>query len=195
MRADFLSLLGRKVTADGDVFLADSDANRESLEADLRLRVPAGLGHECPNRFQGLFHGTKARHLHKFTEMIQKKHALGSESAFIADISQNPDFRNRSSHWIPAITRSSCFVSMSQGKVLTPLEVDASLGYPGLSTGGLADKYQNMILCDSATLSSSDKRSLSGNGMHLACAGAWELYVCSHTIRREVLAEFNPHNP
>ena len=86
-------------------------------------------------------------------------------------------------------------MSMSQGKVLTPLEVDASLGYPGLSISGLADVYQKMFLWDSATLSSSDKRSLSGHGMHLACAGAWELYVCSHTIRRQVLAEFNPHDP
>ena len=193
MRADFLRLLGREVTADGDVFLADSDAARQRMEEDLRSRVPAELSHECPNRFQGLFHGTKAKHLHKFEEM-KEKHALTSESAFIADISQNPDFRTRSSDMIPAITRSSCFVSMTQGKVLTPSEVDASLGYPGLSTGGPADVYQTLTLCDSAALSSTEKRSLSGNGMHLACAGAWELYVCSNTIRREVLAGFNPHD-
>ena len=77
---------------------------------------------------------------------------------------------------------------------MTPSEVDASLGYPGLSTGGPADVYQKLTVCDSAALSSSEKRSLSGNGMHLACAGALELYVCSNTIRREVLAGFNPHD-
>ena len=122
---------------------------------------------------------------------LAEEHAQVSTAAFIADISQNPDARNRSSTLVPAATRSSVFVSLTKAKVFTPLEVDATLGYPGVVTGGEADMYLDLV-ATSTPLSQSDRCSLSGNSLHLACAAAWELYVCSHLVRRELLVGFTP---
>ena len=73
--------------------------------------------------------------LHIPNKEIMKKRAPSDGDcggAFIADISQNPDARNRSASHVPAATRSACFVSLSKQKVFTDKEVDATLGWPGL---------------------------------------------------------------
>ena len=132
VREDFLSLMGRECCADGDVFVADTQENRDILESELRALVKPESSHECPEAFYGLFSGVKAKHLHKYKELMEKRG--NCQDAFIADISQNPDARNRSASHVPSVSRSTCFVSLSRKLVFADKKVDASLGWPGLVT-------------------------------------------------------------
>ena len=83
-------------------------------------------------------------------------------------------------------------MSLSKGLVLTGAEIDASLGFPGLKVGGPSDEYEQYVAYAPSDISANERRSLAGNGMHLACAGAWELFVASSVIRKDALYSFQP---
>ena len=194
VRAEFLELFSKPLMADGDIFLCDTEDNRRVAAEGVKSQdVPAfdteELGSPC---LTDLFSKGKLDHLMKHQKLMEKRPESQAGRAYIADISQNPDSRNRSSFLVPTITRSSCFVSLSKGLVLTGAEIDASLGFPGLKVGGPSDEYEQYVAYAPSDISANERRSLAGNGMHLACAGAWELFVASSVIRKDALYSFQP---
>ena len=196
VREEFLEIFSRTLTADGDIFVADSDRNRREAELAAKSKDIPEFEFEGPPLLTDLFSKGKLEHLMKHQRFMEKRPPSLASRAYIADISQNPDARNRSSFLVPTVTRSSCFVSMSKGCILTPALIDASLGWPGLrvgqDNGDDVRQYWQYVGVDRRNISDAEHRSLAGNGMHLAAAGAWELFAASSVVRRDALQNSVP---
>ena len=180
--------------ADGDIFIADTGPKRRLAEgADKSQGVPE-VGTEWQDSPCLIDHFSKGKldHLMKHQKLMEKRPEGQASRADITDLSQNPDSRNRSSFLVPTITRSSCLVSLSKGCVLTGAAIDAFLGFPGLKLGGASDEHEQYVAYAPSDISGNERRSLAGSGTHLACAGAWELFVASSVNRKDALMTFEP---
>ena len=101
---------------DGDIFLGDSESNRRVADAAAKSPQLSVLDVVDGLVFLGDFFTTgKSDHLMKYQQFMEKRFRSQAHLVFIADFSQNPDARNRSSYLIPTVTRSSCFASLSKG--------------------------------------------------------------------------------
>eukprot|EP00974_Lingulodinium_polyedra_P073220 7088541-Lingulodinium_polyedra.AAC.1 len=86
--------------------------------------------------------------------------------------------------------------SMSTQHLLTPGEIELSLGLPSLSAPSTsAAEMQQCVGYDFASLPFLRARQLAGNGMHAGQLGAFYAYVLSRCIRRCVLEPLCPPMP
>ena len=107
------------------------------------------------------------------------------DGSFLCDLSQNPRKRRRCGPWLPTLARSSmmcCLTASSdRSQLLTPTEVDIAHGWPCLSR--LCPDAFAALAAYKSNLSDSARRTLAGNGMHLAAFSAFVLYIASHSER------------
>lgn len=94
--------------------------------------------------------------------------AGGYTGAYCSDLVPSEGF-DRSSRMLPSFTKNTRLVNLSKGPtphIYTNDELDFSQGWPSLHeyTGG----YEQCMPCDITKLSTSTRRGLRGNSMHLA---------------------------
>ena len=103
--------------------------------------------------------------------------------AFCADLSQDPGVRPICGGTFKTSRRGSIWYSFSKSHLYTPAEMQFAHGWPSLSAfieeGGPQSPY------DFGQLGWRKQRSLLGNGMHLACMGAFYGYCLSQLRRRD----------
>ena len=214
-RAEFMNMFRKDLLADGDVFAGvDTQENRIDAAADLMGKQFKGkLTMPDEDDLEGLCgEGGMEKHLECYKQLYLKKaQSCWAESAHeaderiedyegcvaIADLSQNPDKRNRMSNLVPTVQRSTKLVSLSKKKVFTASEIEASQGVPGLvpadpvdSDDDVASELCNLLPFNGSLLTVSQRREFSGNAMHLGAAGAWQLFVSSNLMRRSTIQEF-----
>ena len=108
------------------------------------------------------------------------------QTPMCGDLTQAGVF-SRASSLIPTLTRNTELFCFSKPHLYTSGELEFSQGWPAEFA---PTKFSDAVFYDIHALSCAQRRSLRGNGMHLACIGAWLLYCMSHTKKRsDVLSE------
>lgn len=185
IKAAFMSFWGRVTMLDGDIYVGvdGEESRREFIEYLARNR---GMYNVAPDiKLDALMPpGTRER-LHHLQEIFRTGARTGAAGACLADVSQSSN-RSRMGPWLPAVTRSAQYVSLSKGVPLTPDEVNFAMGWPVASCKESAE-YLHCCPPSWSKLSVAAKRRLSGNGMMLQQVMAWALFVLSHTARRSTL--------
>ena len=114
--------------------------------------------------------------------------SLVESDAWICDLGHNPFTVSRANRMLATLTRSGSRWSFHHQRPMMGIERMAAMGVviPDLVPQGMVNNpYVQMqaALCEHmAKLSDSDCVKFSGNGMHLATAGAIVLWVLSHTV-------------
>ena len=96
-------------------------------------------------------------------------------------LSQNPSKRKRCGQWLLTVAKSSamaCKPATGQVDLMTPAEVDFSMGWPSLP---FAQEYTQHMPRVMQCLTFAQAASLAGNGMHLAVLGCWWTFIAMHT--------------
>lgn len=188
VRKDFLSVFGRQTILDGDVYLAAAD----DLVADYyrhrlakkRMHVDAG----APFSFRGrailrsfLPPGEVVR-LDDYSKVYEVEHANNPTRSFIADLEQNVGQAGDSSGaWFPSQLTHGTYYSFSQRRLILGLEHllanGLNAGLHPTSVSPLAEVFQSM--------SGSQQKQLSGNGMNMQTLACWILYVAMNIKRKE----------
>ena len=75
-----------------------------------------------------------------------------------------------------------CISATGQVDLMTPAEVDFSMGWPSLP---FAQEYTQHMPRVMQSLTFTQAASLAGNGMHLAVLGCWWTFIAMHTVRRD----------
>jgi hypothetical protein len=189
VQLEFFEIYERTVMLDGDAFanIDDVDATSEARARLARNRGFFGPSGNVP--FESLFTKSQQGCIKHCREKLGP-HKTGVNGALIMDVSQS-ESRTRLSAWIPAVTRSSTMVSLSQEHIFTPHELDFAMGWPVLPVHTAAD-YKHTVPPAMFSLSSGSQKRLAGNGMCLQQVLAWYLYVHAHCLRKSVLADMEP---
>jgi site-specific DNA-cytosine methylase len=192
----FLSFFERAVRLEGDCFVGlDTPEHNRALKMHLALNRGSYLSSEAADQvaYEDLLWATARSSLDALRIRLHSGQAkVGLGGTFIGDLSQSPD-RPRAGAFLPAQARGSALYSLSKDRLLTPAEIDLSMGWPCLPLPG-CESYMDLQGYSSAgcQLSFAEQRSLSGNGMVLPQVAAWWLYIFSHTVRRELLERMAP---
>jgi hypothetical protein len=181
MTSHFMSFFQRAVRLEGDCFVGlDSLDNVRALKSHLALNRGSYLSNEDADKyaFEDLLWATARASLDSLRAAFgggQAKVGLGG--SFIGDLSQSPE-RPRCGAFLPAQARGSALFSLSKKHLLTPNEIDVSMGWPCLPVSG-CHPYKDLqgYSADTCQLSFAEQRSLSGNGMVLPQVAAWWLYI------------------
>jgi hypothetical protein len=189
IQTDFLDIFERTVMLDGDSF-ANIDGVDSTSEARARLARNRGFfGPSSSVPFYSLFTKSQQGCVKHCREKLGP-HKTGVNGALIMDVSQS-ESRPRLSAWIPAVTRSSTMVSLSQEHIFTPHELDFAMGWPVLAVHTAAE-YMHTVPPAMFNLSAGAQKRLAGNGMCLQQVLAWYLYVHAHCLRKSVLVDMEP---
>ena len=103
------------------------------------------------------------------------------------DVAQSPSSGRRCGDWLPVVATSSIMVLIDgscQAQLMTPAEVDFSMGWPSLQC---ARSFSTATSYDLSTLTPREQNCLAGNGLHLGVLAAWFTFMAMHSIRRDVV--------
>lgn len=194
IKEHFLSLFQRRCVRDGSVFAGiDQDSNVVSLRVSYGEKVGyVSDPSEAP--LEELFSGTQRERIIGYKALqSQKKDLLIPTMCF--DATQNPRQRAVASPWLPVITRSCLPMMLSHGDdrgyIFTGRECAFSQGWPSIPFAE-NEAFRSAVGFDIHALSLPTQRALLGNGMSLPALTSWIAYLLSHTLRRDVVAEYLP---
>ena len=178
----FMEIFGREVQASGSMFFG-LDPNAKHFTA--HLSASRGVWPRPGEHLavENLLPLGMRRHLGMYKELRSQFY----HDKLCCDVSQNPSSRRRCGDWLPVVAKSSVMVLIDgscQAQLMTPAEVDFSMGWPSLPC---ARSFSTATSYDLSTLTPREQNSLAGNGMHLGVLAAWFTFIAMHSIRRDVV--------
>lgn len=176
----FLSLFGRSVQLDGDIFLLDDDdTRRETYQACARAQTTISPNVKTQDiKLLDIIPACYRKHYYGYMQQYQASESLCS--CFIADLHQNPCKRPMCGYMLPTQLTHGLQYSFSAGKVFTHKELLAAMGNPVLS--GFADN--DLWPYQWYQLRASKFQHASGNTMHGHVVSAVLMYALSFSARR-----------
>ena len=121
----------------------------------------------------------------------------GPVDGYIADLSQDPSYRNRSSNILCTRMKNTMCYSFSKRHLFTASEMCVAHGWPAVASCAKPGFQAPAWMSNHGLLgiSTAQLRSLTGNAMHLACIGAWLAYCMCHTVRCDLINGCSDHIP
>ena len=167
---------------DADVFLVSAEeAHREFLQEIAKKQGNyVRSASEVPEVQKCVSAGTFERWKVFEKEYKARVAENGGPVTYVADISQNKEFRARRGSVLPAATTSSDFYSFSAQRFFLPEDLRASQGWPSNE----CPEYGDLLPFEHKALSTNEQRLLMGNGMHLSQVGSIMTYLMSNLMTK-----------
>ena len=187
VQRDFDSFFSRQLMLDGDIYLQASVEEVEEVYKKMLEKRQQYFDHESDISVYGkgilssmLGPGQMSR-LGAFADIYKEK----SQKPFLADCDHWPGSPgDTSGPLFPVQLKHGCIYSFAKRRLAIASEHLAAQGWHvlGIHSGS---RFVSPVLPMLKELSTSQVKTLSGNGMSLPCIAAWFLYCFSNTIRVE----------
>jgi hypothetical protein len=185
--ADFRARFFRQVQLDGDVFfIADEAEVGQELR---RLATMRGTFYDVDAKIQGdemmldVLPPGAAANMNLWTE--RREQFQGKSKALLADIMHAPGSFASGGPLFPVLTKNMTCYSFKKQRPAFGFEHVLSLGLPIVRCEGMRWTRNAEYMKSLKNMSENELKMLGGNGVHLACMGAWIAYVLSHCVRRK----------